>query len=143
MKAIILTLLLTASAFAHAPGEKLESGPNGGRLIIATDPRVEFFVNPDRKVQFTFVDAAGNPIAPAGQTITVTTGERSAPTKLTFTKTNTTLLADQPLPSGTAWPAVIQIKVTPDSKTITEKFTLDLATCSGCKKPEYACTCAH
>lgn len=143
MKPILLTLLLTATALAHAPGEKLESGPNGGRLITSTDPRVEFFVTPDRKVQFTFVDAAGKPVAPGEQTIAVTTGERSAPTKLTFSKTATALLADQPLPAGTAWPAVVQIKVTPDSKTITEKFQLDLAPCSGCKKPEYACTCSH
>jgi len=80
-----------------------------------------------------FVDAVEN----------VTTGDRSAPTKLTFAKTGTTLLSTSALPAGKDLPAVVQIKSTPTSPTITAKFTLDLSKCGECKLAEYACICAH
>jgi hypothetical protein len=38
---------------------------------------------------------------------------------------------------------VVQIKVTPDAKTVTEKFNLNLEKCPTCKYQEYACTCEH
>jgi hypothetical protein len=53
------------------------------------------------------------------------------------------LLSEQTLPEGTSWPAVVQIKATPDAKAVVDKFTLNLAVCPGCKLAEYACTCDH
>ena len=73
----------------------------------------------------------------------MTTGERSSPTKLTFKKSGNTLISDGAVPAGDGFATVVQIKATPDAKAVTEKFNLDLSTCSGCKLKEYACTCGH
>lgn len=125
---------------AHA---KKESGPNGGRLLTGLDPRAEFFVTADRKVQITFVGADDRTVAPAEQVVTVTAGDRAAPTKLTFAKSGNVLLSDVPLPAGNDFPAVVQIKPAPGAKTVTAKFNVNLATCAECKNAEYACTCHH
>jgi len=37
----------------------------------------------------------------------------------------------------------VQIKLTPEAKTVVEKFNLNLSECPGCKLKEYACTCEH
>jgi hypothetical protein len=48
---------------------------------------------------------------------------------------------------GKELPVVLQIKVTPDAKSVTEKFNLNLAKSPTCEHGEYAyayaCTCAH
>lgn len=142
---LLAALILALPAFAgdnhdHA---KKEAGPNGGKILTAVEPHAEFFVTSDRKVQITFLDDNGKAIAPAAQTVTVTAGERSAPTKLTFAKSGNVLISDKSLPEGTAFPAVVQIKLTPEAKAVVEKFNLNLAKCPECKLAEYACTCAH
>ncbi len=149
IKTIIGRLLalaaLTASAVttpAHAAEKKI-AGPNGGRIITAVEPRAEFFVTADRKVQITFLDKAGKAIAPGDQIVTVTTGDRSAPTKLSFAKSGSSLISTAALPAGDELPTVVQIKTIAAGKTVTEKFNLDLATCGTCKLAEYACICAH
>lgn len=124
----------------HAHEKKI-TAPNGGRIITAVEPHAEFLVTADRKVQITFVDDDGKPVAPAEQVVTVTAGERSSPTKLTFTKSGNTLVSSGALPSGNDFPTVVQIKATPDAKTVTEKFNLNLSKCPTCSFAEYACTC--
>jgi hypothetical protein len=143
--AALLALALVSVTAAEKPHthEARTAGPNGGRIIATSVPRAEFFVTADRKVQITFLDLAGKAIAPAEQVVTVTTGDRAAPTKLTFTKTATALVSTAPLPPGNALPAVVQIKSTPTTPLVTAKFTVDLAVCDECKHAEYACTCAH
>jgi len=149
MKTPVLTLIapLALSIPAFAAGdhkhEKKEAGPNGGKILTAVKPHAEFFVTADRKVQITFLGEDGKAIAPAAQTVIVTAGERSAPTKLTFAKSGNVLISEQTLPEGNGFPAVVQIKVTPDSKAVAEKFNLNLSECPGCKLKEYACTCGH
>jgi hypothetical protein len=141
LAAAILTTIPLMAEDGHNH-EKKEAGPNGGRLITSVDPHPEFLVTPDRKVQITFVDD-GKVVAPAEQVISVTTGDRSAPVKMTFTKTDTALVSEQMLPEGNNFPVVVQIKTTPDAKAVVEKFTLNLSVCPECKLAEYACTCAH
>lgn len=150
MKLRLIALpLLTALAFAlpttaaEHTHEKKEAGPNGGRLLTAIDPHAEFFVTADRKVQITFLDAADQPVAPSGQVVTVTTGDRAAPTRLSFTRAGNVLLSDAALPEGNNLPTVVQIKVSPDAPTVTERFNVDLSICGGCNHAEYACTCDH
>lgn len=143
-----LALSLPASAAEQKPAadhdhEKKEAGPNGGRLITSLQPHAEFFVTADRKVQITFLDEDDKPVVPAGQIVTVTAGERSAPTKLTFTKSGNVLISDVALPAGNDFPTVVQIKASPDAQTVTEKFNLNLSTCPECKNAEYACICDH
>jgi hypothetical protein len=47
------------------------------------------------------------------------------------------------LPAGNDFPTVVQIKATPNAKTVTEKFNLNLTKCPTCSNAEYACTCEH
>lgn len=142
-KAIHLLATLALVLTVQAGPEKRQAGPNGGRVLTAVEPHAEFAVTTDRKVKITFLDAAGKPIAPAEQVVTVTTGERSAPVKLAFTKSGNALISDKALPEGNDLPTVVQIKATPSAKSVVEKFNLNLAVCPGCKLQEFACTCEH
>lgn len=139
---IALTLALVP-AYAHTSKTKRIAGPNGGLIIEATDPRAEFFVTADRKVQITFLDKAGKPTAPGDQSVTVTAGKRAAPKTLTFEKSGNTLVSTSTLPPGNDFPTVVQIKSSPGAKPIAERFNLDLTTCGDCKLGEYACICTH
>jgi hypothetical protein len=141
--AIAVLTSLTLHAGKNHSHEKKEPGPNGGRILTSIEPHAEFLVTADRKVQITFVDDNGKAIAPAEQAVTVTTGERSAPVKMTFAKTETAFLSEQTVPEGNNFPVVVRIKTNPDAKAIVEKFTLNLSICPDCKYAEYACICSH
>jgi len=136
----VLPSLRAAEDHDHA---KKEAGPNGGRVVMNVTPRYEFFVTPERRVRITFLGDDGKAVPAKDQVITAVGGDRAAPTKLTFAKDGDSLLSDKPLPEGKELPIVVQVKVTPDAKTATEKFTVNLATCPECKHAEYACTCDH
>jgi hypothetical protein len=140
--ALIAVGLSVANVQAHDTKKKV-AGPNGGRIVTTVEPRAEFFVLPDRKVQITFLDQAGKAISPGEQVVTVTAGERMSPTTLTFSKSGNKLISNAALPPGDAVPAVVQIKSTPSAKAVTDKFNVDLAKCGECKNAEYACICAH
>lgn len=153
MKTKIASILLACLALAPAihaeethehTHEKKEAGPNGGRIITSTDPHYEFFVTPERKVKITFLGEDKKPIAPENQYVTATTGERAAPTKMAFVKEGDSLISDKAIPEGNDNPPIIlQVKLTADAKTVTEKFNVNLAICPECKHAEYACTCEH
>jgi hypothetical protein len=145
------TLLALAVAFSvnaaeekkHDHDHEIKAGPTGGKLITEVEPHVEFFVNKDNKVEIRFIDDDMKVVAPGEQVISVTLGDRSAPTKLTFTKEGNMLISDKTIPEGENLPTVVQIKTTADAKAVTEKFNLNLEQCPTCKNKEYACTCAH
>lgn len=153
MKTKLLTALLTiALAFTASAADKDKhdheghagkAGPTGGKLITEVEPHVEFFVNNEKKVEIRFVDDSNKVVAPGDQVITVVLGDRSAPTKLTFTKDGDKLVSDKTIPDGADIPTVVQIKAKPDAKTVNEKFNLNLSQCPTCKNKEYACTCEH
>lgn len=140
-KIAIIAALVASLAFATA-AEKIKA-PNGGRIIDTVEPHAEFLITKDKKVEVRFLDDAGKVVAPAAQTVTVTMGDRSAPTKLAFTKDGDKLVSDKVIPEGKELPVVVQIKVTPEAKSVAAKFNLNLAKCSTCEHAEYACTCAH
>ena len=139
----LLAVGLAAVTLQAHDSKKKVAGPNGGRIIAALEPRAEFFVLPDRKVQITFLDKAGKAVPPAEQVVTVTAGERLSPTTLTFAKSGNTLVSNAALPKGDDVPAVVQIKSNASAKAVTDKFTVDLSKCGECKLSEYACICAH
>jgi hypothetical protein len=146
MKLALITLALTASAFAAEPAHdhsKKQAGPTGGRLITEVEPHAEFFVNKDKKIEIRFVDDDNKVIAPAGQTVSVVMGDRTAPTKMTCALEGDKLISDITIPEGNEQPTVVQIKVTPDAKAVTEKFNLNLSDCPECDFKEYACICDH
>lgn len=152
MKSTLLTLAIAALGLAlnvsAAEKEKhdhdhAKAGPTGGKLISEVEPHVEFFVNKENKVEIRFVDDDMKVVAPGEQVISVILGDRSSPTKMTFTKDGDKLISDVAVPEGSDHPTVVQIKTTPDAKAVTEKFTLNLSQCPTCKLKEYACTCEH
>ena len=139
MKTKVIALVIASLTLAHA-AEKLKA-PNNGRIINTVTPHAEFLVNPEKKLEVRFLDATGKVIAPAAQVVTVTMGDRAAPTKLAFTKDGDKLVSDKVIPEGKELPVVVQIKSTPDAKTVSAKFNLNLSPCPDCKVPEYACDC--
>lgn len=126
----------------HDHAKKI-AGPNGGRVLTGVEPHLEFFVTKDRKVKITVVDDAGKAVALGEQSVTVTGGSRSNPTRMTFAKDGDSLVSDKAFPEGNMLPVVVQIKAKPDAKTVIEKFSLNLSDCPGCDYLEYACTCDH
>lgn len=142
----MLTLALAFTATAadkHDHDHATKAGPTGGKLITKVEPHVEFLVNKDKKVEIRFIDDDMKVVAPGEQVISVTLGDRSAPTKLSFTKDGNKLVSDKVIPEGNDFPTVVQIKAKPDAKSVTEKFNLNLSKCPTCVNAEYACTCAH
>jgi hypothetical protein len=123
--------------------EKKTAGPNGGRMITAVSPAAEFWINADRKVQIAFLGENGKPVAPSGQTVSVTTGTRSSPTKLELVRTGEVLVSTKPVPQGDNLPVVVQITERPGAKATVERFTLNMTKCPECGYLEYACTCDH
>jgi hypothetical protein len=146
--ALCLALLAPVAGFAdgtHAHGHthaKKIAGPNQGRVLTGIEPAAELFVTAERKLRLTFLDAARKPIAPvAGTTATVITGDRAAPTTLTFAADGVTLLSTAVLPEGGNLPAVLRIKPGAEAKLVTIRVQLNLAQCGECSRPEYACVC--
>lgn len=138
--ALCLPLIAAAQDHDHDHEAKI-AGPNGGRLLTKLEPHAEFFVTTDRKVQITFLDDSGAPVAPTTQAVTVTAGDRAAPTRLTFVRSGNVLISEGELPAGNLFPAVVQIKLSPDAKTVVERFNVNLALCPDCQHAEYACLC--
>ena len=122
---------------------KKQAGPNGGRVITTVEPHLEFFAMEDGKVQISFLNDDGKVIPPASQKVSLIGGDRSSPTRLKFEKKGNVLISDNALPSKNNLPIILQMKVTPESKTIREKFNLNLTQCPTCDYKEYACTCDH
>jgi hypothetical protein len=151
MKSIVLTLLgalaLAIPAFAaddhdHAH-DKVKAGPNGGRVLTVVEPHLEFYVTKDRKVEISALNDKNKAVALAGQTITVTAGDRSKPTKLEFKADGDKLVSTNALPAGNDFPVSVAIKATPKAKLVYAKFNLNLNKCPDCKNQEYACECDH
>lgn len=147
-----ISILLAAAALLFATSvradsshghEKKEAGPNGGRVITNVEPHLEFFVTSGRKVRITFLGGDGKAIAPAAQAVTAICGDRSKPTRMTFANADGSLISDKPLPEGNMIPLVLQVKISPEAKTVTEKFMVNLAECPECSHKEYACMCEH
>jgi hypothetical protein len=143
MKTKIATIATLVASLAFATAAEKIKAPNGGRIIDAVEPHAEFLITKDNKIEVRFLDDSGKVVAPAAQTVTVTMGDRSAPTKLAFTKDGDKLVSDKVIPEGKELPVVVQIKTTADAKSVTEKFNLNMSNCKPCGNAEYACTCDH
>lgn len=141
MKTKIVALILASLSIANA-AEPLKT-PNRGRLINAMESPTEFLVNPEKKIEIRFLDKDGKVIAPAGQVVTVSMGDRSNPTKLTFKQDGDKIVSEQTIAVGDNLPLVLQIRAKEGAKAVTQKFNLNFAICPTCKNPEYACSCDH
>jgi hypothetical protein len=148
MKSIALKLLialaLAVPTFAADKQERgKKEGPNGGRVLIAVEPHLEFLVTKDRKVEITALTEALKPGKFSGQVIGVTAGDRSKPTKLEFKEDAGKLVSTNALPEGNDFPVSVSIKPSASGKAVYEKFNLNMEKCPTCKNAEYACVCDH
>ena len=112
----------------HAEAPK---GPNGGDVRVSKAGfSYEVVVDSARKLRVAFLDKDGKVAALNGQTISGIAGERSAPTKLTFSPGKDAgaglLVSDQALPAGAHVPLLLVIKTTPEAKAATERFEMHL-----------------
>lgn len=141
MKRLVATVAVAFVGLALNAGAQVEAGPRGGRILGKTNPKAEFFVEKDRTVSITFYDAAGKPVPPAAQSVTVLAEAKEGRQKLEFEKKGDVLVSKTKLPEGDANNVVVQFKQTPDAKPQNIRFKADLSICGGCKRAEYACTC--
>jgi hypothetical protein len=104
-------------------------GPNGGHVQDTKQGLiVEVVVNADRKAVIYRLDEKMKAVPLGELTSTGIAGERSAPTKMEFTKQagSEALISSVPLPKGEHVAMILQLKPTADSKTITTRFELHL-----------------
>ena len=123
--------------------DKVEAGPNGGRVLNVVEPHLEFFVTKDRKVQITARGEDGKAVPIDKQVVKVIGGDRSNPTRMKFEKKGDVLVSTIAFPAGNDFPVVVQIKKNKVGKTVMEKFNLNLTQCPTCDFAEYACACDH
>ncbi|HEY0551350.1 MAG TPA: hypothetical protein VGF13_17230 [Verrucomicrobiae bacterium] len=72
MKTSLLTWTgVLRGVVASGAADKIEAGPKGGRILEKTTLKAEFLVEKDKTVSINFYDAAGKPVSPTGQTVTV------------------------------------------------------------------------
>lgn len=137
----------SAHGHDHGPAKsethEKKGGPNGGRLITTVEPHLEFFVTAERFVQITFIGHDGEAVAVADQVVSAIGGARSAPTEIEFVESKGTLISKNALPEMKNMPIILQVKATPEAKTMREKFYLNMNDCPSCEFKEYACVCGH
>jgi hypothetical protein len=109
----------------HHGHAKKTPGPNGGRILTDVTPNLEFLVREDRKVQIAAL-ADGKAIPVTTQSLTLIGGDRANPTTLEFIKDGDVLVSSNALPAGENFPVILQIKTSPNSDSITQKFQLNL-----------------
>lgn len=140
---LIAIALITGMLTVIGAEKKVEAGPNGGRLLEKTQPKAEFLVEKDRTVRIAFFDAALKPVTAAAQNVTVIADAKSGKTRLDFERKGDVLVSKSKLPEGDGYPVVVQFKQDAEARPQNFRFTLELHTCGGCKRAEYACTCGH
>jgi hypothetical protein len=126
----------------HAHHKK-EAGPNGGRIITSTEPHFEFFVTPERKLKITFIGEDHKAIALTSQSVSAIAGDRSAPTKFTFSKAEESLVSDVALPKRMLVPLILTVKLSDQAAPVLVKFNVNMEHCTECDLTEYACICEH
>lgn len=138
--------LLAAAALALAAltanaAKNVQAGPKGGRLLEMETARAEFFVEKDKTVSLTFYNAEMKPVAVTTQSATITAEIKAGRVKLEFEKKGGLLVSKTPLPEGEGYTVVVQVKTTADARPRNFRIPLELHTCGGCNRAEYACTC--
>ena len=141
--AVALCVGLTTIVAAEKHDHKHKATLKGGRLLEKTEPHAEFVVEKDRSVTINFYNEEMKPVPVAGHTVPVQADAKSGKAKLEFEKKGDALVSKTKLPEGDGYNVVVQFKQTPDAKPQNLRFKLDMHTCGGCKRAEYACTCDH
>ncbi len=117
--------------------------PKGGRLLEKTEPHAEFVVEKDRTVSINFYNEAMKPVPATTQTVTAIADAKAGKANLEFEKKGDSLVSKTKLPEGDGYNVVVQFRQTAQAKPQNFRFKLDMHTCGGCKRAEYACVCGH
>jgi hypothetical protein len=139
-----LLLLLLASCFAthlaRAHGA-VDLGPNKGRLLeFSRDKSVRGeIVLKEGEFRVGLLDKDLKPLPIATQSLAVITGDRDNPTTLKVeVKENQFAF---PQHQKEKHHLILRYRVAPDSLPVTVRVPFDPSECSGCKQPEWLCTC--
>ena len=144
LKYLIIAVALCPGMFSlHAAEGKTIGGPKGGRLLEKTEPKAEFFLEKDHTATVTFYDAALKPVPAASQAVTLIATTSRGKTTIEFEKRGDVLASKSPLPEGSDYNVVLQLKPNAEGKPQNFRFKLITETCGECKRAEYACTCGH
>jgi hypothetical protein len=147
LRLLTLAVGLCAGLFTASAADKHEhqhlATPKGGRVLDKTKPHAEVVVEKDRSVTINFYNEELKPVAAAAQSASVIANAKSGKTTLEFEKKGDSLVSKTKLPEGEGYNLVVQFKQTADAKPRNFRFKLDLSTCGGCKRHEYACICDH
>lgn len=138
---VTLAMMLAGGA-AFGAAEKKQAGPNGG-LLLKTEPRAEFFVNTERKVEIVFLDADLRPIPLEQRNVRVTAMAPSGRKVMEFDRKENVFVSTVPLPDGDGYTIVTQIWQTADGRPENFRIVYDDYICGGCDLVEYACICDH
>jgi hypothetical protein len=136
-KLILILSLITSLSLAH---EGVELGPNGGRILEFSKNETmhgEVTVKGD-KFHIAVLDKDMKAVAMDKQTLTATTGDRSAPQKLAVEKDAKGFSV--PVVKAGGW-LILQFKSAPSEKAITARLEYNTATCEECQAQEWLCKC--
>ena len=145
LRILTFAAALCAGLFTANAADKHEhkATPKGGRLLDNTEPHAEFVVEKDRSVTINFYNHDMKPIAATTQSVTVIADAKSGKATLQFEKKGDSLVSKTKLPDGEGYNVVVQFKQGATARPQNFRFSLDMHTCGGCKRAEYACTCGH
>ena len=136
-KLILLFTLISNLVLAH---EGVALGPNGGRILEFSKNETmhgEVTVKGDQ-FHIALLDKDMKPVAMTTQSLTATSGERSAPVKLAVKQDPKGFLL--PVVQPGQW-LILQFKASPDSKAITARMEYNTSTCEECQAAEWLCKC--
>ncbi|HMJ91520.1 MAG TPA: hypothetical protein VK530_16980 [Candidatus Acidoferrum sp.] len=141
MKLISIAGIICAGLVMLQAADKIVTGPKGGRILEKTAPQAEFLVSSNRSVSIHFYDAAAKGIAPTTQNVTLIVETPGARNKVEFDTKGDALVSKTALPDGDGYNVVVQFRQSSDAKPQNYRFPLDMSSCGGCKRAEYACSC--
>lgn len=133
------TGILLATAPAHA--EKLEPGPNGGRLVGSAPDQAELLISPEGIVTITFLNAEKKPTAPGTRTVAVFAQLDSGSKDIVLENKGDAFVSTEALPKPEGYILVVQTRSAPDAKPTNTRAKYEMHICGGCNLSEYACTC--
>lgn len=136
--AAIAGIFLVATS---ARAEKLEAGPNGGRLVGAAPDQAELLISPEGIATITFLDAEKKPAAPGVRTAVLFAQLESGRKEIELERKGDVFVSKEALPKPEGYLLVVQTRSAPDAKPTNTRAKYEMHVCGGCKLSEYACTC--
>lgn len=134
-----ITGILLISAPARA--EKIEPGPNGGRLVGSPPDQAELLISPEGIATITFLDAEKKPTAPGDRTAALFAQLESGRKEVELEPKGDTFVSKEALPKPEGYILVVQTRSAPGAKPTNTRAKYEMHVCGGCNLSEYACTC--